>query len=803
MKNYKILFVRLIILFFVLIQFLLIVPNTDFINISANAIDNDITEIGMEPIISAPIVNLTESIVVTYEDINAVDYELEYEADGIEAILIENQEYLSLRIMGIVDEEFGMLTVNAIANDGSTYSNVLHTYNSGTKLYLSEFSSDHALYLGLKDIYDSNTADNIFITEEECENKYAEFTSQYIESSEFIDWILEGTVTTVTGNVKWETSNVPAPGETDNPTSPMRNTLVQIGIKINDQFIPLASDYTDDQGNYSVNIDHSAVLDGADLYIRVKLEGHTFFLAKDWFFDHYFYEDDLAKHDITAGTIIQARQHTLRYDSISWLYKATYVHQAMAIGERFALEMGLDTSRIVRVAFPGGRLGEIDEELGELDGLLKDQGFCGGNIFNSSYSTIGIEAYNDIEMIVHEYSHYVQMSLDIYGATLIDIATYGPEHNPDIDLYSYKNNKKFAMHLTWSEGWGYAFSVMAQKYYENNYKPFWNLEYNTNISTPNNYTYKGEFQQQSIESFLWSLIDLSKVTCEDNKKQADEATTGENTEEAVLDYVLPWTPQEWWNMTTVSGTCRFPDFIELLENESYNLGVDIDYEMIKEYIAEKLMTYNIAPEIDNITFAQSNSREFPIITFVPNGSSSYPNNMISIRIMNSNGEILAETERVSINAGNLTEYVFGDDDDERAIMQAAWDIALEASPCSSSASNTTLKISVLGYRYDEKEENGTDIEEEFQLTGPYYSYYYEVSSVAIPHEYEYVRVDNDDHRMTCVDCGYSEVFGHVADPSYMDPTDRFAQCRYCGTLYRITGFTPIIRYNIPEEIAIE
>lgn len=109
----------------------------------------------------------------------------------------------------------------------------------------------------------------------------------------------------------------------------------------------------------------------------------------------------------------------------------------------------------------------------------------------------------------------------------------------------------------------------------------------------------------------------------------------------------------------------------------------------------------------------------------------------------------------------------------------------------SCSEDINLFITIAGYR-----------KETLVTTGPYYSKYNEVS-VPIPHEYEYVRIDNEYHSMTCVDCGYSEVFGHVADPSYTDPLGKFAQCRYCGTLYRISGFTPIIKNKIPEEIAIE
>ena len=106
MKRHICIFTTILLL---ILQFLSITPNVNLGNINVKAVENDITGIGMEPIISAPMVNLTESITVTYEDINAIDFELEYEADGISTVLLEDEDYLELEISALENVEFGTM----------------------------------------------------------------------------------------------------------------------------------------------------------------------------------------------------------------------------------------------------------------------------------------------------------------------------------------------------------------------------------------------------------------------------------------------------------------------------------------------------------------------------------------------------------------------------------------------------------------------------------------------------------------------------------------------------------------------
>ena len=741
MKKSKVLFYRLIVLFFIFVQLLLIMPNINVNKMNVNAVENDISNIGMAPIISAPTVSLVDSITVRYEDINSIQFDLEYEFNGINAVLIENEEYLELEIFGL-EEEFGELKVSAIDNDSIVYSNTLYTYNSGNKLHISEFSRDHALYLGLKDMYESNTDDSVTITEAECVERYAALTGEYIECNNIIDWILEGTVTSVTGTIYWETSDTPTPGTTTNPILPLRNAEIQVGIKVLGEFVPLESGYTDDKGEYNIEIDHSGVLDGSDLYIRVKLNAHTFFIATDWFFDHYFYEAKLAQKDFEAGSTI-SKNHTIKYESSTWLYKATCVHQAMVIGERFAEKMGYETSRIVRVAYPGGILGKIDEE-------LKNQGFCGGNIFNSSYSVIGIDSYNDVDTIIHEYSHYVQMSMGNYDANLAEIIYWGPEHDGEKDEYYEKKNKKYAMHLVWTEAWGYAFSAMAQKYFIGQYNTMEN--YNGYLYIIDHYSgvsnYLGEFQEASVGRFLWSLFDDTQP-------------------KEKYNFIFPLTYQEWWDMTTVQGTYRLPDFINLIENESYNLGVDLDYEQINEYIAEKLTLYNIAPEI--MTMDLNTAKTQFVIRWIANGSDSvndgeyYSNNRFIVKIFNENKEEIYSSDELSRHVTNASacSYYIDIDTWNNLLHTEGW--------------NSTVYVSIVAYRYDE------DADEIVQKSGPYYSSFVPIK---LNHTYR-CETTGTTHSYICNDCGYTETKPHNLQYSNITSTHHTYGCTDCN--YSVTS----------------
>ena len=405
---------------------------------------------------------------------------------------------------------------------------------------------------------------------------YSAFTAPLLDGESYIAYN-NSNLAIVVGNVKWETNDSPIANK---PTLDMRNALIEIGIKEWNGFNAIASDYTDESGHYEIIINPEDIPTNKDLYLRIALKGKTFEVSTFWNFPHYYYEYNLSQMVSSGKTVTY--NALIKCDKSEDVYKATYVHQGMVIAERFAEEMGFESDKYIWVAYPAE---SVSIEIDGVEYSLSNMAFCYGYLGYDSIAAIGINSYDKPKIIVHEYSHYIQCSMGNFGEDMPEIL-FLSTHDGTSDYYEQKGDKSFAMHLSWTEGWGYAFSVMAQRYYVNEYMPLWKSNtYETTISTTNDDSYLGEFQEKSTKAFLWSLIDTNMINCDIN------------TNGAVLDYQLPWTPQEWWNMTTVTGTCRLPDFIKLIENESYNLGTVIDYKHIKGYIADKLTIFNIAPEI--------------------------------------------------------------------------------------------------------------------------------------------------------------------------------------------------------------
>ena len=76
-------------IYLLILQILLITPPIKFSSIEAEAIDGDIVNVDISPTLSAPMIDIDNSITVKYENINSLDYDVEFVPVGIEATLIE------------------------------------------------------------------------------------------------------------------------------------------------------------------------------------------------------------------------------------------------------------------------------------------------------------------------------------------------------------------------------------------------------------------------------------------------------------------------------------------------------------------------------------------------------------------------------------------------------------------------------------------------------------------------------------------------------------------------------------------
>lgn len=726
---------------------MLLVSIINFVPMYIMAVDNGITNIiNIKPEISAPFINPSQVAIITYSDIgtNFDINDCSYETAGVDVIsMTQHDDVLEFQVQPTINEGFGELKIH-IEGESEVLEDTVYLYNTGEKTFFDKISKYQAWYSAMLDLYEQNTENNIVISEAEICDRYSAFTSPLLEGMSMVTNNDTNTVKFV-GNVDWEIDDIPV---YDKPTLDMRNALIEIGVKNVLGFNKIASGYTDENGNYEIVINSGDWVDNEDIYFRICLEGKTFEVSTFWFFPHYYYEYNLGEI-ATIGSTVNYNVK-IKCEKNEDVYKATYIHQAMTIAERFAEQMGFQSNNFIRVAFPTE---SITIKIDNIDYSLSDMAFCYGDFWDNCICAIGINSWQRTETMVHEYSHYIQCSMGNYGEELLEILYENPNHDGISDYYAQKGDKSFAMHLSWTEGWGYVFSVMAQKYYEGEYDGLENYE--TDVSYDGDFI--GEFQEKSIKAFLWSLLDQKQIDCKID------------TTNAILDYQLPWTPQEWWNMTTVQGTYRLPNFIGLIENEGYNLGVDLDYKSIKEYIAGKLTQYSIAPQILYAEILGVNKS--PKIKWVPNGSNTfkngeyYSNNRFYVKVLDQDLNIIYTSELLSYNVPNLYTC-------EYTIPQTHWNSIIDGLDC-----EDKVYISIQGYRYDIDEDGVNDI------SGPYNSAYY-LYAINSMHNCGFESIDGNTHKYYCNTCGIVE---RVYDHTFSGKNIAYAHestCTMCG--YKVT-----------------
>ncbi|MBQ7872792.1 MAG: hypothetical protein IJ360_02335 [Clostridia bacterium] len=717
----------------------------EILTVDALATGEIFESVPSKPEISAPYIDFTQTATITYNNLG-FDVNLEdctYQSENlniISAYVVEDA--LEFEVSATNTEGFGKLDIEIVSGD-DIIKDTVHTYNNGYNIYFDKISKYQAWYNAMLYVYNQNTDDNIIISEGELNNRYSAFTSPLFEGTPMIESSNNSNVL-FTGNVVWETNDTP---DSNRPVLPMRNALIEIGTKTLGIFTAITSGHTGTSGEYSISLSNDKIPEDKDLYFRISLEGKTFEVKVFWFFPHYYYESNLGK--ISNGDIVTFNPR-IKCDNNEDIYKATYVHQAMVIAERFAESMGFKSENMIRVAYPAE---SITIEINGIPYSLSDMAFCYGDFWGNCIAAIGVNSYNNTQMIVHEYSLYIQCALGNFGEGLPEVI-FMSNHDGDSDYLTIKKDKSFAMHLAWAEGWGYAFSVMAQKYYRNEYSGMKNYDTTqTLINTYNHDDFYGEFQEKTVKAFLWELLDQSKIVY--NRDAPVEE----------LDYQLPWTPQEWWNMTTVPGTCRFPDFMRLIEEEGYDESMDIDYKALREDIAYYLTKYDIAPEIKNITYTSGTLN----ISVRVNGSTTYPNNCLVVKVFDENNNLLATSNEKYPNVGRHASYDILELDD-------LWSEVLSKCSCTD-GQTTNLKISVVGYREDTTDPDGTAIESQFRKTGPYYSEYEELP---ITHEHTYSSVNAATHNRYCSGCGTTTVQPHRFVYAKFNDAMHSARCADCG-----------------------
>ena len=738
MKNAK-RFISYIVVLFMLLQLTGIASSA--INTADEVDDNNysnsaINDVDLKPIISSPISNVSEAIRVSFDSTDVLSYNIQTE--GLNAIEVSG-DLISYDITAT--EEFGTLNFYATYEDDVVKQISVYTYKYDNVVYVSDVSEEQAWYDCMKQRFDNEE-----ITATEFQALYDQLTNRY--HSEYIPE--NGTqnennapngMTIINGTLNWEVNST--------TVVPLISSKVELIKLVDGNEIVIDTEYTLTDGSFKFEIMNDEwSSSGEDILIRLRLESITYALKTDWWIDHYYFDSEI-RHDVLPGTT-ESFYKIIHYDENSNHYKAAYVHQAMTIAERFAMEMSAQISNHINSGNPKLEVAYPAEIVG-------DSAFCFGNDLQS-IAMIGTENYKEIDVITHEYAHYVQYIMNIYGATLGEIINNWPTHDIFADHFVDKEAKEYAMELTWSEAWANLFSTLAQNYYSSA------SEY-THFANPPSYYY------ESIN--LEDPNAHNKYTAFDNNKQdsiGEQDNRGESQELAVAAFLydlydnsneyfdnISWGYQWWWFYTTRPGIYTLEDFVQRMDDS---------YPAMRGNIALILEEHMISPKITNVSTYSPTTP--PTVSFVVNGSESNPNNRFVIYFYDENGNYLGESEMIESNVAHRETVTY-------SIPSILWSNVVEAAVdvCNT---DTVINISIGGYRYDTILVSDSSR----AYSGPYFSSY-STLIIQLNHNYALNSVDNTYHTYTCSRCDHSETTEHnMRYKMYADLGKHGYKCVDCG-----------------------
>lgn len=592
-----------------------------------------------------------------------------------------------------------------------------YTYNGVT--YYSEESEDDAWYQAMIDNYQ-----NGILTEEQIENEYALFSTRNIEKNVYIyeNYTNENEekLMYLYGHLTWKTSS--------GYELPLKNVRVDI---YNSNLIgssKLGTTYTDLNGNYYfefINDDSWLENSGYDLFIRCYSESYTYHVARDWVFDFltgYYFQTKLNENviNVISGTTIELNA-TIEYDINNMVNCSFYISQALEVAQRFALEMGMETDDTMDVDFP---YNDVTEP------------FCW-----EGFSGVPKNYFNNFDTLMHEYGHFVEYVMGTYGSTINDIILYDPSHFTDTDHFEDKNDKQFAMHLTWSESWATSFAQIAQDRYLDEYygkvngygdiKDVKNYEQYTSTSN------SCEAQEDAVIASLWDLYDEG---------------TNESYDNMSLTY------QKWWEITTRDNIKTLTDLFEV---------VNLNYPEYRSIIGEIFGAHQISPSnllITNLNDISTNIS--PEFTWKVNGSINNPNNQFKLVFYDMDDTLVYQTEKFNSSLYHLNDFSYTLDLNE-------WRIILD-----NFSNSVELNIVVQGFH------------SETPISGPYNSKYCTISLNLYSHQcnytYSYSSYNSSKHKAFC-SCGEYTLKSHVINST---ATGRYKPCIDCG--YLTDGFKDVV-----------
>ena len=666
---------------------------------------------------------------IVFDDTNIVDCTFEYE--GLTVVKEPNAMIFDIT----ATNDFGTFEMAAEMSDGNIVNETIYTYSDGSAVYTSEVSKDTAWHKCKEYEFD-----NYLITSEKWHRQYSEISHLFVEEetnysfsndAEVNQAVDDGKIV-VRGMMTWETEN--------GTVLPMVCTKIDLRDWVGDDSRSLSTTYTDSDGYYCFILDPNELTIipgvGLDLFVRTCIESETFIVLQPYF-EGFNYFDSPTILNVTEETGVVNVSRRIKNDIKFLPYQLTYIQQGMVIGQNFAIDMGMEPDKKLYVFYIGGiEIKDIPENtpLSDFINLIYDNAFC--------YDTccfIGYRKYNNFFVPIHEYGHYVENRMGNYGSavkghlyecipddfngTLAELLTFignlkqvmnDYSHVPEVNNFSKISpsdssiiiTKEFQMELTWSEAWATAFAKIAFQQCGNDYQNVLfdeYINYETNIKPDGTIDplYDGEAQEYAVASFLWDLYDFTPSETDDN---------------------IYSTKEEWWELTTQTGTYTLQDFTNnILDN----------YPELIDGVGEILSKHQISPNIVRVT-NEPDINTAPSLEIKFNVSSSYPNNKFKIAFYDEEYNLLFESNLENVITATTTHTV----------ADSVWNTVMEQERV-----GAKVYAVIYGYRY-ETSSSGIP-------SGPYFSSgikVYDANGYHSDHAKTYISVSASSHSIVC-SCG--------------------------------------------------
>ncbi len=630
----------------------------------------------LEVVLNADKYTANEDIFLAFHTDEVVDYY--YEASGV-TVIEQGEDTMQFALTA--EEEFGSIDVYADYGDGELVKSSVYTYKDGDFVYVSDLSKDQAWYNCMYEKYSEG-----LLTLEEWDDAYSDFSRRFVLRKDTNNTELmttpasvaktASTVTKVTGRLLWELA--------DGTKLPLRQTKVELRDKMLIGSHEIATTYTDNNGNFTFSVDNERwedlENDGLDIFTRCYTESYTFKVAQDWAI-LYNYADSDIKENVVAGTTTSFSDYYMVYDESINANKAVYVQQGMVLGQRFATMMGMNTDNFIRVVYPSETI------------VKADQAFCWGENENDCFSAIGKDNFNKFDVLIHEYGHFVECSMGNYGVTLEEIIENHPEHYWEKDNFEEKEEKEYAMELTWSESWASVFSQIAQETFSTQYVgvPDFADKKEQTLNGTLNFEYLSvkpescEAQEEAVVATLWDLYDYN------------DAITKETHDDIALGNL------SWWLCTTKAGTYTLQDFMQVIEE---------DYPYYRGKVGALLSEHQISPGyLTVLNFSSVSETVVPQLRWRVNGSQNNYNDIFQVVFYDNEGNYIAESAQFPNTQGYNTYFYSKSTTENRDMIPfSLWQSVLK-----DRGGTFTINIAVRGY-------NSRD-----GVSGPYISEYHPIT----------------------------------------------------------------------------